>query len=105
MSPATKKKLIDKLCEYFDLIIKGATLIGLFVVVLRVTAAPYIEERISVNMKENNKWLESLYVKKIDKVQNALEATVAEIIDLKIQIVELKTELREIRRKWKRLYF
>lgn len=104
MTPQTKKTIFDKAANIFEFSVKGAMFGGMMLGILWVFARPYVVTEIDNRMKENNEWIKATYfepLKKdlnVDEVKKANGELLKELNEVKLQMVELKTEIRMMRK-------
>jgi hypothetical protein len=104
MSPAAVKKFG---INFLQLTISAATVCGIIMGILWTYAKPYVVTEIDTRMKENNEWIRVTYFSKIDdlkrelnvdEVKKANSELLKELTDVRLQMVELKTEMRMMRK-------
>lgn len=100
MSPAVKKFGIN----FLQLIINVAAVGTIIMAMLWTFARPYVITEIDTRMIKNNEWVKDTYFEPLKRDLNVEEIKklnrdlVNELTDVKIQMAELRTELRMMRR-------
>lgn len=100
MSPAVKKFGIN----FLQLTLNVSAVGTLVMTVLWTFARPYVITEIDTRMVKNNEWVKDTYFEplkrdlNVEEVKKANKELVSELTEVKIQMAELRTEMRLMRR-------
>lgn len=100
MSPAVKKFGIN----FLQLTLNVSAVGTLVMTALWTFARPYVITEIDTRMVKNNEWVKDTYFEplkrdlNVEEVKKANKELVSELTEVKIQMAELRTEMRLMRR-------